>query len=369
VSALVCRKTGRRYAVDQPIWRSEADGLLDLEFQPRFDLAKIRRRPPSLWRYREALPIDDDEHIVTFGEGFTPLIAVELYGRRVLLKQDHLFPTGSFKDRGASVLISKVRELRIPCVVEDSSGNAGAAIAAYCARAGVVCDIYVPAPTSPAKLAQIRLCGATLHAVPGSRADTARAAWQAAQTQYYASHVWNPYFFHGTKTFAFEVAEQMGWKAPDAVLIPTGNGTLLYGAYLGFSELRAAGIIEQLPKLIGVQAANCAPLYAAWRAGRLTAEAFADSPTIADGIAIVHPARAEQCLEAVRASGGTYLSVSEEEIRAAWLATARTGLWVEPTSAAAIAALPHCPVDGTVVIPLTGHGLKAAHEPERALTP
>jgi len=368
MSALVCRKTGRRYPVDQPIWKSDADGLLDLEFQPRFELDRIRTRLPTMWRYREALPIGRDEHIVSFGEGFTPLVPINWNGREVLLKLEYLFPSGSYKDRGASVLISRARELGVTQVVEDSSGNAGAAIAAYSARAGITCEVYVPESTSPAKLAQIAAYGATVRGVRGSREEAASAAWQAAQSLYYASHVWNPYFFHGTKTFAFEVVEQLGWRPPDVVVIPTGNGTLLYGAYLGFCELRDAGVIERLPRLIGVQAANCAPLCHAWQGGGASIAEIVATETVAEGIAIARPARAQQCLEAVRATGGWFVTVSEDEIVGALRAIHHRGIYCEPTSATALAALDKFEVSGAIVTPITGHGLKTAEKAGAAMS-
>ena len=214
-----------------------------------------------MWRYREALPIGGDVPIVSMGEGFTPLLPVELDGRRLHLKLDFLFPTGSYKDRGASVLISRARELGVRAVVEDSSGNAGCAVAAYAARAGITCDIFVPEAASPAKTVQIGMYGARLHRVPGTRERTAEAAQRAAGTAFYASHVWNPFFLHGTKTFAYEVWEQLGFSAPDALVLPAGNGTLLIGAYIGFCDLLMCGLIERMPRLVAVQAERCAPLY------------------------------------------------------------------------------------------------------------
>ncbi len=199
---LVCRTCGATYSLDEPRWRCDCDGVLDVEFTPAFDVARIKQRLPTLWRYREALPVRGDANRESFSEGFTPLIELEVVGHPVLVKQEHLFPSGSFKDRGATVLVSKIRELGLSKLVEDSSGNAGCALAAYCARAGIRCEIFVPTDTAEAKLTQIRLYGAQVHRVPGSREDAARAAWVAAQQDYYASHVWNPFFLQGTKTFA-----------------------------------------------------------------------------------------------------------------------------------------------------------------------
>ena len=206
---LVCQRCQRTYKDDEARWQCDCGGLLDIEFTPDFDLEKIAKRPPGMWRYREAIPIAQDEKIVSFDEGFTPLSLLQLDGHSLYIKQDHLFPSGSYKDRGASVLISKAKELGLKRIVEDSSGNAGCAIAAYSARAGIECEIYVPESTSPGKLAQIRMYGAHLVLVPGSREDTAHAVMQAAQDTYYASHSWNPFFFQGTKTFAYEVCEQL----------------------------------------------------------------------------------------------------------------------------------------------------------------
>lgn len=357
---LVCRDTGDHYPEDAPIWRSDSGGLLDLKFEPRFDLKATAERPPTLWRYREAIPLGDRAEVVSLGEGFTPLVEVSLDGRTILAKQEQLSPTGSFKDRGASVLISKLVQLGIKRVVMDSSGNAGAAVAAYCARAGIACEIYVPESTSPAKVAQIESYGADIVKVPGSREDTARAAMKAADHAYYASHCWNPYFFHGTKTIAFEIVEQLGWRAPDVMVTPVGHGTLLIGAYIGFCELRDAGLIDRLPRLIGVQSACCAPLHAAWRAGLPEAEAVAPKRTLAEGISISNPLRSRQCLEAVRETGGQIVAVDDEEIRDALQDAGRSGLFIEPASAAALAGVKKAEsLDGTIVVPLTGHGLKA----------
>ena len=193
----------------------------------------------------------------------TPLLPVATGGREVFLKIDHLLPTGSFKDRGAAVLLTKMRELGVTSGVEDLSGNAGAAIAAYAAAAGVPVSIYVPASAPEAKVAQIRLYGARLVSVPGSREETTAAALAEAQQSYYASHVWNPFFLEGTKTVAFEIWEQSGRRAPDWVITPVGHGTMLLGLFNGFQHLLEAGVTSQLPRIVGVQAANCAPLAAA----------------------------------------------------------------------------------------------------------
>jgi threonine synthase len=365
-ASLVCIDCRREYSSRERIWKCGCGGLLDLQFRPSFPIAKIRSRKPNLWRYREAIPLAEDRHVVSFDEGFTPLLPIEIAGRPVWVKQDHLFPTGSYKDRGAAVLISKARELGVKTVVEDSSGNAGCAIAAYCAKAEIACDVFVPADTSPAKLAQIECYGAVLHRIPGSREATARAVLRAAASRYYASHSWNPFFFQGTKTFAFEICEQLGWKSPDAVIVPVGNGTLLLGAHLGFRELRQAGIVAGAPKIIGVQPARCAPLSRAFHRGLKTVPPIPKQDTLAEGIAIAEPVRGPQILEAVELSRGEFVEVEEEEVKKALIDLARKGFYVEPTAAATIAAIPkylsHSPEDEVVVSVLTGHGLKSTEK-------
>ena len=339
MSQLICKNCKTKYPDNSKIWKCNCGGLLDLDFQARFPLEEILKRKPTMWRYREAIPIEADKNIVSFDEGFTPLIEITFSGKRALIKQDHLFPTGSYKDRGASVLISKVKELGIRKVVEDSSGNAGSAVAGYCARGGIDCDIYVPADTAEGKLAQIQLFGAHLNKITGSREDTASAVLAAAQKNYYASHSWNPYFFHGTKTFAFEVCEQLGWKAPDALVLPVGNGTLLLGVYIGFSELLKAGVVNKMPKIIGVQTENCAPLYKALKEKTLEIPKIDKKETIAEGIAIAEPIRGKEIVEAIKSSGGNILTVNESEIKTALKEVCAMGYYIEPTSAATIAGL------------------------------
>jgi threonine synthase len=318
-----------------------------------------------MWRYSEGLPVDE-RFAVSFEEGFTPLLPVDIDGREVLVKQEQLFTTGSYKDRGASVLISKARELGIEEVVEDSSGNAGAAIAAYCAKAGIVCRVFVPEETSPGKLAQIAFYGAKLVKVPGGREAVASAALKAAEDVYYASHSWNPFFFHGTKTIAFEIAEQLGWRAPDTVILPVGNGTLLLGAYIGFTELMKAGMIGAVPKLVGVQAAACAPLAEGFSAGGGEAARIFPEKTMAEGIAIAKPVRGGQILAAVRKTGGGFITVTDGETEAALILAGRRGYYIEPTSGAALAGVMEYlrtarPDEGIVTV-FSGHGLKATEK-------
>ncbi|MFB0507609.1 MAG: threonine synthase [Thermodesulfobacteriota bacterium] len=366
MDGLVCTKCSETFSLNEKIWRCKCGGLLDIDFKSTFPVDKIQRRKPTMWRYREAIPLFDDKNIISFDEGFTPLIDVDFNGKSVLIKQDYLFPTGSYKDRGASVLISKVRELEISKVIEDSSGNAGSAIAGYCARAKIDCEIFVPQDTSPGKLAQIQLYKAKLNKVEGSREDTAHAVLGVAEKYYYASHCWNPFFFHGTKTFAFEVCEQLGWKSPDSVILPVGNGTLLLGAFIGFNELLEAGIIERIPRIIAVQSLNCAPLYRAFKENLEEIPEIDKKDTLAEGIAIAEPIRGKHIIEAVKKSNGDFIAVDDFEIKRSLKDMCKKGFYIEPTAASTAAGISkyvqESNPDETIVSLFTGHGLKTTEK-------
>ena len=359
----VCTTTGARYPAEPTRWCSEAGSPLDLDFTPKFTAHMFRQRPWTMWRYREAIPLESDECIVSFQEGCTPLLPIRIDGREVFVKQDHLFPTGSYKDRGASVMISRLRELGVQSVVEDSSGNAGAAIAAYAAHSGIGCEIFVPDRTPEVKLAQIVRFGARLHRVPGPREAAASAARLAARNTCYASHVWNPYFLHGTKTCAYEICEQLDWGAPDHIVVPVGNGSLLLGLALGFRELLGAGILDRLPRFVGVQASGCAPLYAAFQKGLDVPQEVDAHVTVAEGVAIGAPPRGAQILEVIRKTSGSIVAVSDQMIMQAVQYAARSGFSVEPTGAVGLAGLRSIictlPAEETVVTVFTGHGLKS----------
>ncbi len=357
---LLCAACHREFPLTTARWRCECGGPFDVAAPASFPRELIRRRGETLWRYREALPLPPDCAIVTLGERMTPLLPWPLLPG-AFLKLDFLFPTGSFKDRGAAVMVTQMRHMGVRAAVEDSSGNAAAAVAAYAARAGIACRIFVPDSTSSGKLSQIASYGATLAPVSGTREDVAAAARREAERSFYASHVFNPFFLHGTKTFAFEIWEQLDFHAPDQVILPVGHGTLFLGAFLGFRDLLQAGEIERLPRLIGVQADSCSPIAAAWQ-GK---PAQAPQPTLAEGIRIAAPDRASAILEACRISGGDLVTVSEEEITSAIFRLGGSGLYVEPTAAAAPAGAVRLAAEGrlrpteTTVIPLTGSGLKA----------
>ena len=364
-----CHACSRTYSIDTLRYKCDCGSVLNIKKEERpFLLDEISGRSSTLWRYREAIPVDDDSSIVSLGEGMTPLVPFDEFGRGHYLKLDFIAPTGSYKDRGASVLLSKLVELGVREVVEDSSGNAGAAVAAYCARAGIGCTIYCPASTSKGKLAQIGAYGASLKLIEGNRAVTTEAVLEAAETTYYASHNWNPFFLEGTKTVAFEIAEQLGWRAPDHVICPIGFGSVYLGLYIGFGELCVNGVVEKIPRLHGVQSAACSPIYTAYSENGKIERTPQRYETLAEGIAAEYPIRGEMILEARRETNGAFTVVREKDIKAGIKVLARKGIYVEPTSAVVVKAFDSFVEEGiirggdTVVSILTGSGLKATEK-------
>ncbi len=321
----------------------------------------------SLWRYREALPIASDTACVTLGEGMTPLIPLDLTGGTAhYVKLDYLCPTGSYKDRGASVLLTHLKALGVKAVVEDSSGNAGAAIAAYSARAGIRCTIYCPEATSKNKLSQIAAYGADLKLVPGNRMATTEAVKHAAEHTCYASHNWHPFFLEGTKTLAYEITEQLDGNVPTHVITPVGFGSVYLGLYIGFRELQESGVIDAVPHLLGVQPTTCCPIYNAYLDNASTISQMPQTgTTLAEGITAELPIRGEMILEAIRATNGAFTTVDDADIKIGMKTLSEKGLYVEPTSAVVIQGYEKFRQAGIIqegdvtVAILTGIGLKA----------
>ena len=303
---------------------------------------------------------------ISMGEGLTPMVPLNNDNPNLLVKLDYLMPTMSFKDRGAVILIAKAKELGVKKVIQDSSGNAGTSIAAYAHRAGMACDIYVPQHTSEKKIKQISAHGAVVHVVKGSREDTARAALAAVERGdgFYASHVYNPFFYQGTKTYAYEIYEQLKGEVPEVLIIPVGNGTLVLGAYYGFKELFNLGLISKIPKIIAVQSQNCAPIYKSFIEGKDYVQETVNTGTLAEGIAIADPKRGKQILSAVRDTQGEIITAPEDDIPKARQYLAERGFYIEPTTAATFAGYfkyvkeNNYHPEGKVIIPLCGSGLK-----------
>jgi len=353
---LVCSSCGRT-CTDR--WRCECGGVLDFAEQPlpasgRPDPGQFDTRD-GLWSFDAFIPVEKG---VSLGEGTTPLVSAPAWD--VDYKLEYVSPTGSFKDRGATTVLSHALACGADRVVEDSSGNAGAAIATYAARAGLDAEIYVPASVKPAKLRAIERAGATPVRIDGGRQAVTDACIEAVESgdAWYASHSWSPAFFAGTATFAYEVALQRDWQVPDAVVLPLGHGTLFLGAYRGFEALSEAGWIDSVPRLLGAQAAGCAPIAAELHAVPESENA------LADGIQIRHPTRKQQLLDAIAGTNGDAIAITEDAVRTELDRLHADGFYVEPTCAVAPAALAEYRERGVlgpnadVVVPLTGHGLK-----------
>jgi threonine synthase len=357
--------TGRTYPLDEARWRADNGHYLNLSPGPGLRRGEIDGTRRSVWRYARALPVDV-AHAVSLGEGWTPLLDGRWHDAPVRYKLEFTMPTGSFKDRGMTVMVSYLKSRGVDRVLEDSSGNAGASLAAYAAAAGLRCRILVPETASYPKIAQIAACGAEVVTIEGSRQDVAEAALGQSAEMFYASHNWQPFFVEGTKTLAYELWEQSRFRAPDNVVVPLGYGSNVLGADRGFAELLRAGEITRRPRLFGVQAAHCAPYEVAFRAGLETLGHVEVRPTVAEGIATPKPTRVAEVLRAVRDTGGTVVAVEEAEIVQALRELARRGLYVEPTAAAAGAGLTRLLASGVVrpqedtVLVLTGSGLKAS---------
>ncbi len=357
--------SGHTYPIDEVRWRSDEGRPLWMSDLPGMTRADIDTGERSLWRYRKSLAVAIDDP-VTMGEGRTPLIGRTWAGRDCHFKLEWLAPTGSFKDRGASVMLSFLRQQGVAAVLEDSSGNGGAAIAAYGAAAGVEVRVLAPAYTQAAKIAQIRAFGADVRLIEGPREASEEEAIRQSEEVFYASHNWHPFFLQGTKTLGYELWEDLGFRVPDNIIIPAGAGSNVMGCDLAFSELMRAGETDRLPRLFCAQPANCAPVHAHFQAapGEDVEPAFA--PTIAEGTAIKRPVRLDKVLDAVRRSGGNTVAVSEDGILAALKKLVGAGLYVEPTSATAAAAFEILCESGEIgdgevtVAVLTGSGLKAS---------
>ena len=360
-----CTRCGATAPVDTRASHCSCGGLWQLDYTPpAFDLDLIDRSVWGLFRYRRFLPLTGNTwRDVTLGEGMTPLVALD---EDVLLKMDYYMPTLSFKDRGAAVLVAHMKSIGVEAAVQDSSGNAGNSVAAYCGRCGIACDIYVPEGTSPGKIAMIQAHGATAHVVPGSRdhcADVCRAQVEQ-EGKYYANHVYNPFFYQGTKTYLYEVYEQLG-RIPAHLFVPLGNGTLFLGVVLALEELLAAGCIDHFPKVIAIQSERCDPFVKAAAVHSPDPAPVTPTPTMAEGISIGVPMRGREILEAIYRYDMDLITAPEDRILDARSYLARRGIYCEHTTAANLAAYWHyCDTHGKTpdsLLTMCGAGLKSDH--------
>jgi threonine synthase len=381
LSHLECADCAATYDASVEQHRCGCGGIL----LARYDLARLARAvsreqiaarswSSGLWRYAELLPVERPEDRVTLGEGATPLLPVEWLsaelGAEMWLKDEGLNPTGSFKARGAAVGVSRAKQLGATTIALPTAGNAGAAWAAYCARAGLPVVVAMPKDAPALTQQEVRLYGARLHLVEGTIADAGGwlNQWSAevGVDVYNASTFKEPYRLEGKKTLGLEMAEQLGWRAPDVILYPTGGGVGLIGLWKAFAELRALGWLaddQPIPRLVAVQAEGCAPVVRAWEAGQTTTAFWEGAQTIAAGLRVPGPLAGGLILRALRETQGTALAVSDSEIRVALGELARAGLWVCPEGVALLPAARRLRREGwihdgeRVVLLNTGAGL------------
>lgn len=361
----ICSKCGREEDTATRKAKCECGGLWKLSYEPpRFDPEKIDRDTWSIFRYREFMPLEGDTwKDITMGEGMTPVVHLD---EDVLLKMDYYMPTLSFKDRGAAVLVAHCKAVGVDRVVQDSSGNAGNSVAAYCGKAGISCEIFVPEGTSPKKITMIQAHGAKAHVIPGNREACANACRRKVEEEgiFYASHVYNPFFYEGTKTYIYEVYEQLH-RIPDHIFIPLGNGTLFIGAVKALEHLLKSGIITKMPHIVAVQSEHCNPFEAAVKNAESKPAKVVSIPTLAEGIAIGEPMRGEEILQYIYKYRIDVITAPEDGILDARGILARKGVFCEHTTAATYAAyLAYCRQHGRTsdaLIPMCGAGLKSEH--------
>jgi threonine synthase len=358
---IFCTDCGYAFLSEGILYRCPVcGGLFDYRGAFQFNLAKVDRSQPGIWRYRQAFSFPSELTPVSLGEGNTPLIWVSIFNRQIALKCEFANPSGSFKDRGSALIASWLRWHGVTEAVEDSSGNAGASFAAYAARAGIKARIFVPDTASGPKRKQIEAYGAELVSISGSRAEVSDAVRRVAESgAVYASHAYLPINLPGYATAAYEITEQLG-QMPGTVVVPAGQGGLLLGLSRGFDALRIDNQLAGRPRMIGVQAKACAPLWLLHAAGNEDMAPGRQHLTLAEGVEVRNPLRKNAVLQAVGISGGSICVVEENDILPARDALARLGFYVEPTSAivwAALAGMVDIWPDPVVVI-LTGSGLK-----------
>ncbi len=380
VTHLECSRCGEQHEADRLQTVSLCCGKPLLV---RYDLERARRewrremlagRPATMWRYHELLPARTEDEIVSLGEGMTPLLACRrlgtslgVAGARVLVKDEGQNPTGSFKARGMSAAVTRARMLGVKALAAPSAGNAAAALAAYAARAGLPAFLFMPEDAQESAQVQVAVSSATLYLVKGLITDAGAmvAALKEEHGWFDVATLKEPYRAEGKKTMGFELAEQLGWRLPEAIIYPAGGGTGVVGMWKAFAELEALGWIPgKRPKMIVVQAEGCAPLVRAFHAGTETATPWQDAHTLAGGLRVPSAIGDFLILRAVRESGGTAVAVSDEEmLDAARLLASTEGIFAGPEGAAPLAAYRKLLADGTlkpedeVVLFNTGSGL------------
>ncbi len=351
---LVCTKTGKAYSKDQ-LWNLSPEA--DAPLFARYDLdavakalrrEKLAERIPTMWRYTEVLPVENEQFQVSLGEGFTPLLQATSLGKKIgvpklYIKDEGLNPTGSFKARGMSAAISKAAELGAQAIAIPSAGNAGGATAAYAARAGLPAHIFMPKDVPQANYIECKVLGAHVELIDGLISDCGKivASRKEVEGWFDISTLKEPYRVEGKKTMGYELAEQFDWELPEVVIYPTGGGTGLIGMWKAFDEMEQMGWIgPERPRMISVQAEGCAPIVRAYSAGDEHAEPWINAETIAAGLRVPAAIGDFLMLKAIRDSGGCALSVTDEELMAsASKMAAAVGSFPAPEGAATLSAL------------------------------
>ena len=333
----------------------------------------LRDRPSNMWRYFELMPVRDERHVVSLGEGFTPILRAQRLGRRLgctalYIKDEGLNPTASFKARGLSAAVSKARELGLNRLTMPSAGNAAGALAMYAAKAGIEAYVFMPKDSPEANRKEVEVAGSDLTLVDGFITDAGKLSRQNAAERdlFDVSTLQEPYRAEGKKTMGYEIAEQMGWELPDVIIYPTGGGTGIVGMWKAFEEMETLGWLDgQRPRMYCVQAEGCAPIVRAFHEGKEFADPVQDAHTIAAGIRVPSAIGDYLILAALRESGGGALTVTDNEILSYVREVASLeGLFVCPEGAATAAALEKLLADGslspdeTVLLLNTGSGLK-----------
>ena len=378
---LECTYCRAAYSADAP-HRTCPDADCGKVLYPRYDLQgagdALRRedlahRPANMWRYFEVMPVLDAANVVTLGEGFTPLFKAERLGKAIgcanlYIKDEGINPTGSFKARGLGAAVSKARELGIQRLTMPSAGNAAGAMSAYAAKAGMDAFVFMPQDAPEANRIEVEMSGARLELVDGFITDAGRiSAARAAELDLFdVSTLREPYRVEGKKTMGYEIAEQMGWTLPDAILYPTGGGTGIVGMWKAFAEMEAMGWLDgKRPKMFAVQSDGCAPIVKAFNEGSEFAAPWENPSTLAAGIRVPAAIGDYLILQALRESGGGALTVTDAEILADMRAVASLeGIFVCPEGAAIAAALRRLIADGalssdeSILLLNTGSGLK-----------
>ncbi len=346
---------------------SDCGQPLDVQLHFKFETAKIRKLEYSVWRYAKFFPYVKQANIITLGEGWTSLVK---FSKNVYFKLESLNPTGSFKDRGSTVLISALHKQVKKTegyISEDSSGNAGASIAAYAARANLKAKIFVPHNVSGPKFNQIRFYGAEVVKVRGNRSNVAEEAQKPEKRKFYVGHLLHPLFRDGIRSLSYEIAEQFSWHVPEYIYLPVSAGTLLLGIINGFRHLAESDIVKVMPKIVACQTRQVSPLYHRFKKIHYSMPKRVTS--IADALVSTNPPLLEIMVQSLNEINGDAVIVEENEILDAFTELARKGFFVEPSSAVAYAAYKKqlkskaISKDNEVLIILTGTGLKTALKP------